>query len=219
MGRIPPVTPQDLFRRLFAGGIDVLDVRIPEDVAADPGWLPGAARVDYREAKPDRAAAPVVAACDGGRKISQGVAAQADRGAYLAGGVRAWRDAGLPLWTGTEGPCDWVGPADPDIDSRLSDWLLRRLMPIGSRVFRVEAGEVDAAADRFGWRVLPPPEGVLAMLDRPVPALDAVLAAARTPAVTHVVESLAHLPTDRAVAPGAILDALVLAALDRGAAR
>ena len=142
----------------------VLDVRIPEDVAADPTLVPGSLPCPH-----DRATERVVAMgrprvivlCQKGRKISQGVAAllraEGVHAETLEGGHHGWRDAGLPLiQIETIPPRDaagwtlWVTRQRPKIDRIACPWLIRRFVDPCARFLFVAPSEVMAVAERFG---------------------------------------------------------------------
>ena len=142
----------------------LIDVRIAEDVAADPRRLPGAVPRDFRTAPswattlPDR---PVVVVCQRGLKLSEGVAAwlrHAGRAAEtLDGGFAAWAAAGLPMLRpdhipppDPQGRTVWVTRARPKVDRIACPWLIRRFVDPGAVFLFVAASEVAAVADRFG---------------------------------------------------------------------
>lgn len=142
----------------------ILDVRTPEDYAADPRLLPGSIRRDFATVSqwagdyPGRA---LVVICQKGLKLSQGVAAwlrQAGAKAEtLEGGFESWREAQQPLVRADKlGPRDasgrtvWVTRARPKIDRIACPWLIRRFVDPEAVFLFVAASEVRAVADRFG---------------------------------------------------------------------
>ena len=98
------ITPSQLARRIGLPDAPVLiDVRMPEDAAADPRSLPGSRRAahddvaDWAEGWRGR---EVVVICQKGLKLSHGVAAwlrhHGAEAETLEGGFQAWAEAGLP---------------------------------------------------------------------------------------------------------------------------
>lgn len=140
----------------------IIDVRIPEDIEADPNLIPGSVLRDYRRiadwAPQMRGSASVVVACQKGRKLSEGTAAHLrDMGIsaeVLEGGVLAWVSAGLPvvpiarLGHG-KGATVWVTRQRPKVDRIACPWLIRRFIDPFSRFLFVAPSEVDGVAERF----------------------------------------------------------------------
>lgn len=143
----------------------IIDVRIDEDAAADPVFLPASTRRDYRkvaEWSPAYASQRrVVVVCHKGLKLSEGVAAWLRHAGIAAealeGGHQAWREAGgltfaaerLPP-LGPSGGSVWVTRARPKIDRIACPWLIRRFIDPQAVFLFVAASEVEAVADRFG---------------------------------------------------------------------
>lgn len=146
----------------------ILDVRTPEDFAADPRLVPGAQRRDWQAAStwaPELARTlagrPVAVLCHRGLKLSQGVAAwlrHADaRAEVLEGGFEGWAAAGsllvrtdsLPARDG-EGRTVWVTRHRPKVDRIACPWLIRRFVDPGAVFLFVAPAEVGAVAERFG---------------------------------------------------------------------
>lgn len=141
----------------------LIDVRLAEDIAADPRILPASYRLDYRSVA-DWAAKftgqNVVIVCQRGLKLSQGVAAwlrQYGVGAEtLEGGFEAWRDAGgllvaaavLPS-RNAAGQTVWVTRSRPKIDRIACPWLIRRFVDPDAAFLFVNAAEVPAVAEQF----------------------------------------------------------------------
>ncbi|WP_198370472.1 chromate resistance protein ChrB domain-containing protein [Roseomonas rosulenta] len=158
------VTPQQLARRIGLPDAPVLvDVRIAEDVAADPRFLPGAIRRSHQDVG-DWAGAfagrEVAVICQKGLKLSQGVAAWLRHAGAAAesleGGFEAWRDAGLPLVVpkhvperDAQGRTLWVTRARPKVDRIACPWLIRRFVDPGAVFLFVAPSEVAAVAERF----------------------------------------------------------------------
>ena len=143
----------------------IIDVRIDEDVAADPALLPASIRHDYRKvaewAPAYAGQRRVVVVCHQGLKLSEGVAAWLRHAGIAAesleGGHQAWRQAGgltfmpegLPA-PGPSGGSVWVTRARPKIDRIACPWLIRRFIDRQAAFLFVAASEVEAVADRFG---------------------------------------------------------------------
>src|SRR5262249_19449813 len=82
----------------------LIDVRSADDYRADPRLLPASCRRDYHALSdwaPSFYGRPVIVICEGGLKLSQGVAAflrnEGIDAQTLEGGFEAWRDAGQLL--------------------------------------------------------------------------------------------------------------------------
>jgi rhodanese-related sulfurtransferase len=143
----------------------IIDVRIDEDVAADPVFLPGSVRRDYRAVSEWGAEFAgqrrVVVVCHRGLKLSEGAAAWLRHlgitAETLEGGHQAWRQAGgltfsperLPS-PGVSGGSVWVTRARPKVDRIACPWLIRRFIDRRAVFLFVAASEVEAVADRFG---------------------------------------------------------------------
>ena len=163
----PPdaITPARLERRIGLPDAPVLiDLCLDEDFALDPVLIPGARRVDHRDTAGLRALAdrgPVVAICQKGRKLSQGVAAllraEGRRAEYLEGGMVGWRALGgapalaaAALPAPVEGRTLWVTRHRPKIDRIACPWLIRRFIDRDAAFLFVAPAEVDGVAARFG---------------------------------------------------------------------
>jgi rhodanese-related sulfurtransferase len=142
----------------------LIDVRSPEDAAADPRLVPGARRMPAETVAawaPALAGRAAVVICAEGHARSEGVAAwlrtAGARAELLEGGHAAWRAAGLPLVPeaaipprGADGATLWVTRARPKIDRIACPWLIRRFVDPRARFLYVAPAEVTAVADRFG---------------------------------------------------------------------
>jgi rhodanese-related sulfurtransferase len=142
----------------------VLDVRTPEDFAADPRSVPGALRRDWQAAAawaPDYAERSVAVLCHRGLKLSQGAAAwlrhAGARAEVLEGGFEGWAAAGAPLVRTDrlpvrdgEGRTVWVTRHRPKVDRIACPWLVRRFVDPGAVFLFVAPSEVSAVAERFG---------------------------------------------------------------------
>ena len=105
MSAIYSIAPDKLLRLIGTTACPVLvDVRIDEDFEAEPNFIPGAVRrshADVAEWAPSLCGQTVVAICEKGQKLSEGVAAwlrHAGASAnVLDGGIEAWTKEKLPL--------------------------------------------------------------------------------------------------------------------------
>lgn len=143
----------------------IVDVRIPDDVAADPRTLPASVRASHRTVT-DWASAyagkSVAVVCQRGEKLSQGVAAwlrhAGARAENLEGGFEAWRAANSALLVkpdhvpprDAQGRTLWVTRARPKIDRVACPWLIRRFVDPSAVFLFVTPSEVELVADRFG---------------------------------------------------------------------
>lgn len=163
------ISPQQLNRRIGLPDQPlVIDVRIADDVAADPRRIPASRHFDHRTV-PNWAPAlaaeargrPVVVACQKGLKLSQGVAAwlrhHGASAESLDGGFEAWRAAGALLLSpaplpapDAEGRTVWVTRQRPKVDRIACPWLIRRFIDPRAVFLFVAPAEVMAVADRFG---------------------------------------------------------------------
>lgn len=104
--QVTDLTPEEVSRGMAEGRYLLVDVREPNEVAAEA--YPGAVVVPLSsfdpKAIPDPGSRQVVFACRSGkRSVTASLAAQAAGLAYdkhLAGGMLAWKAAGLPTGTG-----------------------------------------------------------------------------------------------------------------------
>ncbi|WP_281684300.1 chromate resistance protein ChrB domain-containing protein [Thalassobaculum salexigens] len=142
----------------------VVDVRIDEDVQADPRLLPGAFRQPHHRIEdlaPRLQGRRVVVICHRGAKLSQGAAALLRlwgvAAVALDGGHLGWNDAGLPLVPlaalpprDAEGRTLWVTRRRPKVDRIACPWLIRRFVDRRARFLFVAPDEVHAVAERFG---------------------------------------------------------------------
>ncbi len=143
----------------------IIDVRIDEDIQADPTFLPAAEHRDYRKVA-DWAPAyaecrRVVVVCHQGQKLSEGTAAWLRHAGIAAesleGGHVAWRQAGGTVFSPVKLPPQrssggsvWVTRARPKVDRIACPWLIRRFIDTRAVFLYVAASEVEAVADRFG---------------------------------------------------------------------
>jgi rhodanese-related sulfurtransferase len=158
------ITVSQLSRLIgLPGAPAIVDVRITEDVAADPRLIPGARSSDYRTAcqwTSTDAGGAVVVVCQKGQKLSQGVAAWLRTTGIdaqsLEGGFEAWRTGGQLLVStaklpqrDAQGRTIWVTRARPKVDRIACPWLIRRFVDPRAVFLFVAPSEVLAVADRF----------------------------------------------------------------------
>ena len=163
------ITAQQLSRLVGTPECPLLvDIRIDEDFASDPDFIPGAVRHSYDNmeglAEKISCISPkrrIVLYCQKGLKISQGAGAVLRavgmHAEELAGGHFAWRDAGLPLVPDAAAPkrdpqgrTVWVTRQRPKIDRIACPWLIRRFIDPFARFLFVSAGQVENVAEKFG---------------------------------------------------------------------
>ncbi|TAN09216.1 MAG: sulfurtransferase, partial [Rhizobiaceae bacterium] len=118
----------------------LIDVRTDEDFASDPRLIPGSIRRPHdrvQEWSGSIATPSAVIVCQGGKKLSEGVAAwlrQVGKPAEaLEGGHEAWIAARLPTVISVKipkpdaaGRTVWVTRSRPKIDRIACPWLIRR---------------------------------------------------------------------------------------------
>lgn len=141
----------------------IIDVRIPDDVAADPRLLPASeirSHADVAQWASAYAGRRVVVSCQRGLKLSEGVAAwlrhHGVAAENLAGGFEAWRDAvGVLVRSEVLPPRDasgrtvWVTRTRPKVDRIACPWLIRRFVDRQAVFLFVSPSEVAAVAERF----------------------------------------------------------------------
>lgn len=160
------ISPEKLFR--LVGTPDcplLLDVRVDEDFAQSPRLIPGSIRRDFKttsEWASEFAGRTVIAVCQKGQKLSEGVAAWlrnagAASADILEGGYVAWSTAGLPTipqaalpTRDATGRTIWVTRSRPKVDRIACPWLIRRFIDANAVFLFVEPAEVEAVAARFG---------------------------------------------------------------------
>ncbi len=141
----------------------IVDVRTDEDFALDPRLVPASRRRGHGDVarwSAEYTGQNVVAVCQAGRKLSEGVAAwlrhAGIRAEILEGGFAGWAAAGHPAVPAAAlPPADplgrtvWVTRARPKIDRIACPWLIRRFVDPRAVFLFVAAPEVEAVADRF----------------------------------------------------------------------
>ncbi|WP_421993233.1 chromate resistance protein ChrB domain-containing protein [Roseococcus sp.] len=214
------ITPSQLARRIGLPDAPVLiDVRIPDDVAADRRSLPASRRashrdvVDWAEAWRGR---EVVVVCQKGLKLSHGVAAwlrhHGAEAETLEGGFEAWAEAGLPLVSPAQlpprdakGRTLWVTRARPKVDRIACPWLIRRFVDPEAVFLFVAPSEVLLVADRFGGTPFDV-EGVFWSHRGPLCTFDVMIEefGLKLPALDHLARIVRGADTaDHALAPEA----------------
>jgi rhodanese-related sulfurtransferase len=141
----------------------VIDVRTPDDFAADPRLIPGAIRLPHETASSWASrfrGRRVVVSCQRGLKLSQGTAAwlrhEGADAESLEGGHEAWRAAAQPLAKldalparDPQGRTVWVTRTRPKVDRIACPWLIRRFLDRDAVFLFVDASQVMAVAERF----------------------------------------------------------------------
>ena len=143
----------------------ILDVRIDEDFALDPDYIPTAFRHPFKQVEQlvDRLQSHhVVVYCQKGKKISQGAGAILKscgiKAETLEGGHFAWRDKGQPLvpdsklsplFRNGSDRTVWVTRHRPKIDRIACPWLIKRFVDPNARFLFVSPSEVLDVAEKF----------------------------------------------------------------------
>lgn len=135
----------------------VIDVRPPEDRAADPFLIPTATPAHH--ASPETAlrpgGGPVAVTCFKGGKFAQGAAAllrnRGIRAEVVEGGWQAWRAADLPVIAAeARDQSLWVTRHRPKVDRIACPWLIRRFVNPAARFLFVAPKAVPEVAQHFG---------------------------------------------------------------------
>jgi rhodanese-related sulfurtransferase len=141
----------------------LIDVRLDEDFASDPRFLPGSVRRSHSEASSwarDVGERSAILICSRGEKLSHGAAAmlraEGISADVLEGGFEGWKAAGLPLVSeaklprrNADGHTVWVTRERPKIDRIACPWLIRRFVDPAAVFLFVKASEVLGVAERF----------------------------------------------------------------------
>lgn len=157
------ITVPQLIRRVgLPDAPALIDVRLLEDVAADPRRLPASIWRDYRETEnwaTSFAGRDVVVICQKGLKLSHGTAAllrlAGARAEVLERGFLGWAEVGGVLLKPDACPENdgsgslWVTRTRPKIDRIACPWLIRRFIDVDARFLFVAPSEVKAVAERF----------------------------------------------------------------------
>lgn len=152
------ITPAQTMRLIGTPDAPVIiDVRLPEDLAALPRVIPTSRVVPHTDidtltGPPSRA----VVVCMKGRKLSEGAAAllrtKGWQAEVLEGGTLGWETAGQPMIPLSVLPRRgslWVTRHRPKIDRIACPWAIRRFIDPAARFLYVAPSEVAAVADRF----------------------------------------------------------------------
>ena len=165
MSSINTIAAEKLARLIGTPKCPVLiDVRVDEDFSSDPRFIPGSLRRSHEsidEWAPALGGRAVVAICQGGRKLSHGVAALLREAGVateaLDEGFAGWARRGLPLTPASKlpprderGRTLWVTRERPKIDRIACPWLIRRFVDPSARFLFVAPAEVIAVAGKFG---------------------------------------------------------------------
>lgn len=152
------ITPAQLSRLIGTPDCPALiDVRIAEDIAANPTLIPGARLIAHDQIA-SATLAPgqsAVIICHRGRKLSEGAAAllrcNGIRAEVLEGGSEGWRAAALPAIPLSTLPQTalWVTRHRPKIDRIACPWLIRRFVNPAAQFLFVTPAEVPAVAEKF----------------------------------------------------------------------
>ncbi|NLS19149.1 sulfurtransferase [Rhizobium sp. P40RR-XXII] len=141
----------------------IIDVRTDDDFASDPRLVPGSIRRNYKDLGnwAGDIGGPAVIVCQGGLKLSHGVAAylrqEGTPAEVLEGGFEAWIRSGgaavpnekLPQ-RNLQGRTVWVTRSRPKIDRIACPWLIRRFVDPSAVFLFVPTSEVSMVGDRFG---------------------------------------------------------------------
>jgi rhodanese-related sulfurtransferase len=140
----------------------LIDVRIDEDFDADPRFIPGSFRRDFRDLSwiESFQGEGAIIICQRGLKLSHGVAAwlrhHGVHAELLEGGFEAWAKQDLPAVPASrlpprdaQGRTVWVTRSRPKIDRIACPWLIRRFVDPGAVFLFVAPPEVELVADRF----------------------------------------------------------------------
>jgi rhodanese-related sulfurtransferase len=164
MSSINSISPDKLARLIGTPKCPILiDVRLAEDFASAPQFIPGARRRDHVSVAnwaAEFSGRATVVICKRGAKLSEGVAAwlrHAGASAeVLEGGHEAWAKAKLPLVPveklpprDSQGRTVWVTRSRPKVDRIACPWLIRRFIDPSAIFLFVAASEVQAVAENF----------------------------------------------------------------------
>src|SRR5574337_376572 len=159
------IPPDKLVRLLGAPkGPALLDLRTPEEFAANPRLVPGSMRKNADEAVTwgsGYAGRSAIVISRRGAARGPGVAAMLRAAGVaaetLAGGIETWVEAGLPLIPEAKlpqrdamGRTVWVTRARPKVDRIACPWLIRRFVDPEALFLFVAPADVAAVAERLG---------------------------------------------------------------------
>lgn len=158
------ITVQQLSRLVgMPGAPAIVDVRIDDDFNADPCFIPGSQRRDWKALQSwaaSYAGRSVVVTCQRGEKLSQGAAAwlrhEGIDAQSLEGGHVAWREADQLLVASAKVPprdasgrTVWVTRARPKIDRIACPWLIRRFVDPTAVFLFVTPSDVLLVGERY----------------------------------------------------------------------
>ena len=180
----PIITPPELATLLGRPDAPrIVDVRIDDDVAENPVFIPGGARTaPWEVVDLPCVTSETILVCHRGLKLSQGAAAElrarGGEARALEGGMVAWIASGLPTIATDPGDARaWVHRHDPDRWELLNAWLVRRFI-CPAPFLRVATDQIGAVAERFNARLLPQdPAQLLEDTALHLPGQDALIAA------------------------------------------
>ncbi len=165
MSSLNTISPEKLWRLIgVPHGPAIIDVRVDDQFAADPCFIPGAVRRSHATVASwaaDYAGRPTVVICENGQEVSEGIAAWlrhagALTAEVLLGGHAAWAQGHLPLVPerklpprDSNGRTVWVTRSRPKIDRVACPWLIHRFVDPAAVFLFVAPAEVHAVAERF----------------------------------------------------------------------
>jgi rhodanese-related sulfurtransferase len=156
----PSISPHELYARIgTAAAPIVVDVRHSTAFASADRLVVGAVYQPPDQVERWRSGLspgrPVIAYCEHGHDVSQGVVAALRAAGVdaigLAGGIAAWMDAGLPTRRKIEmASGKWVTRERPKIDRIACPWLIARFIDPQAEFVYVPPSQVVAVAQRTG---------------------------------------------------------------------
>jgi rhodanese-related sulfurtransferase len=159
-GQAQSISSQQLYEHLGTASAPILvDVRRQDAFGNDDRLIIGAMHRPPEEVERWRnefsASRPIVAYCNHGREVSQGVAA-ALRGAgvdavYLEGGIGGWKEMRLPTRRKRDASENkWVTREHPKIDRIACPWLISRFINPDAEFIYVPPNDVTKVAAQVG---------------------------------------------------------------------
>ncbi len=157
-GQAQSISSQELYEHLGTTSAPILvDVRRQDAFGTDDRLIIGALYRPPEEVERWRkelsASRPIVAYCNHGREVSQGVAAALSRAGvearYLEGGIGGWKELRLPTRRKRDASENkWVTREHPKIDRIACPWLISRFIKPDAEFIYVPPNEVPDVADR-----------------------------------------------------------------------
>jgi rhodanese-related sulfurtransferase len=155
-GRAQSISSQQLYQHLGTASAPILvDVRRQDAFGTDDRLIIGALYRPPEEVERWRkefsANRPIVAYCNHGREVSQGVAATLRQAGveakYLEGGIGGWKELRLPTRRKRDASENkWVTREHPKIDRIACPWLISRFIKPDAEFIYVPANEVANVA-------------------------------------------------------------------------